>query len=170
MLYDGIELTNASVATNLAIESGNDLPAGSQSTGELFYKLGTNEGLYVFNGTEWIRANGTGGGASAGNGVSLVQVGDGAGGFLGIPAPAEADLVLTSNSVGLPTWEPAQVSGGTVTSVSVNGGTTGLSFTGGPITNQGTITADGCLAIKNGGTGAVRIIWGTGKSFPYAAS
>lgn len=42
---------------------------------------------------------------------------------------------------------------GTVTSVDVSGGTTGLSFTGGPVTTSGTITAGGVLGIANGGTG-----------------
>lgn len=43
---------------------------------------------------------------------------------------------------------------GTVTSVNVSGGTTGLSFSGGPITTSGTITMAGTLAVANGGTGA----------------
>lgn len=43
---------------------------------------------------------------------------------------------------------------GTVTSVAVSGGTTGLSTSGGPITSAGTITLAGTLAIANGGTGA----------------
>jgi hypothetical protein len=43
---------------------------------------------------------------------------------------------------------------GTVTSVSVSGGTTGLTVTGSPITSSGTITLGGTLAIINGGTGA----------------
>lgn len=44
--------------------------------------------------------------------------------------------------------------GGTVTSVDASGGTTGLSFTGGPVTNTGTLTVAGTLAIASGGTGA----------------
>ena len=44
---------------------------------------------------------------------------------------------------------------GTVTSVNASGGTTGLSFTGGPITTSGTLTLGGTLAIANGGTGAI---------------
>ena len=40
-----------------------------------------------------------------------------------------------------------------VTSVNVSGGTTGLLFSGGPITSTGTITASGTLAVANGGTG-----------------
>lgn len=42
---------------------------------------------------------------------------------------------------------------GTVTSVNVSGGTTGLTATGGPITTSGTITLGGTLAVTNGGTG-----------------
>ena len=43
--------------------------------------------------------------------------------------------------------------GGTVTSVDVSGGTTGLTYTGGPITTSGTITMAGVLGVANGGTG-----------------
>ena len=43
---------------------------------------------------------------------------------------------------------------GTVTSVALSGGTTGLTVTGSPITTTGTITLAGTLAVANGGTGA----------------
>lgn len=43
---------------------------------------------------------------------------------------------------------------GTVTSVAISGGTTGLSTTGGPVTAAGTITLTGTLGVANGGTGA----------------
>lgn len=42
---------------------------------------------------------------------------------------------------------------GTVTSVDVSGGTTGLTTSGGPVTGSGTITLAGTLAIANGGSG-----------------
>ena len=45
------------------------------------------------------------------------------------------------------------VGGGTVTSVNVSGGSTGLSFSGGPITTSGVITLSGTLDETNGGTG-----------------
>ena len=45
-------------------------------------------------------------------------------------------------------------SGGTVTSVDVAGGTTGFSFSGGPVTASGTLTMTGTLALANGGLGA----------------
>jgi len=44
--------------------------------------------------------------------------------------------------------------GGTVTSVAASGGTTGMTFTGSPITTSGTLTLGGTLAIANGGTGS----------------
>jgi len=44
--------------------------------------------------------------------------------------------------------------GGTVTSVDVSGGTTGLTTSGGPVTGSGTITLAGTLALANGGTGS----------------
>jgi hypothetical protein len=42
---------------------------------------------------------------------------------------------------------------GSVTSVAVSGGTTGLTTSGGPVTSAGTITLAGTLAVANGGTG-----------------
>jgi hypothetical protein len=42
---------------------------------------------------------------------------------------------------------------GTVTSVAISGGTTGLTTSGGPITTSGTITLAGTLVVGNGGTG-----------------
>jgi hypothetical protein len=47
----------------------------------------------------------------------------------------------------------AATNNGTVTSVDVSGGTTGLTFSGGPVTASGTITMAGTLGIGNGGTG-----------------
>lgn len=44
-------------------------------------------------------------------------------------------------------------SGATVTSVNASGGTTGLSFSGGPVTTSGTLTLAGTLGVANGGTG-----------------
>jgi hypothetical protein len=46
---------------------------------------------------------------------------------------------------------------GTVTSVDVSGGTTGLTFSGGPVIGAGTITMAGTLDVDNGGTGATSL-------------
>jgi hypothetical protein len=63
-----------------------------------------------------------------------------------------AGQVLTSAGVdATPTWTTPTT--GTVTSVEVTGGTTGMSFSGGPVTTSGTLTMSGTLAVANGGTG-----------------
>jgi hypothetical protein len=54
---------------------------------------------------------------------------------------------VSTSTLGIP--------GGTVTSVNASGGTTGLSFAGGPITTAGTLTLSGVLGSANGGAGAV---------------
>jgi hypothetical protein len=53
---------------------------------------------------------------------------------------------------------PAAQSLGSVTSINVSGGSTGLTATGGPITSSGTITLGGTLGIPSGGTGATTAI------------
>ena len=52
------------------------------------------------------------------------------------------------------TWAAIpSTAGGTVTSIDVSGGTTGLTSSGGPVTTTGTITLAGVLSVANGGTG-----------------
>lgn len=81
------------------------------------------------------------------------------------------DTTLTSavflSKVNPDVWVAPGASG--VTSINVSGGTTGLTFTGGPITTNGTITAGGTLGVANGGTGAATfgagdILFGNGTS------
>jgi hypothetical protein len=60
--------------------------------------------------------------------------------------------ILQMTALGVPSWTVANV--GTVTSIAVSGGTTGLTTSGGPITASGTITLEGTLEVDNGGTGA----------------
>jgi hypothetical protein len=59
---------------------------------------------------------------------------------------------------------------GTVTSVAVSGGTTGLTTSGGPVTGSGTITLAGTLAVANGGTGAATSGGALTNLGAYAAS
>lgn len=49
---------------------------------------------------------------------------------------------------------------GTVTSVNVSGGTTGLTTSGGPVVGAGTITLAGVLVVASGGTGASAMLAG----------
>ena len=64
---------------------------------------------------------------------------------------SEGQLLMVDAS-GFPVWGDADGTG-TVTSIDVSGGTTGLTFSGGPVTDAGTITMDGTLEADNGGTG-----------------
>lgn len=76
--------------------------------------------------------------------------------------PTNSVLVAQINGADSPVnfWTIGQDNGpgnpiiGTVYTVDVSPGTTGLTFTGGPVTSAGVITAGGILAVKNGGTGA----------------
>lgn len=80
--------------------------------------------------------------------------------------------VLTSNGASAPTWQSIAGSG-TVTSVDVSGGTTGLTTSGGPVTGSGTITLAGTLGAANGGTGATTLtgyVKGNGTSAMTASA
>lgn len=76
------------------------------------------------------------------------QTGAGATSF--VTAPTIASTVLQWSGSA---FQWASVGTGSVTSVDVSGGTTGLTTSGGPITGSGTITIDGTLITSNGGTG-----------------
>ena len=68
-------------------------------------------------------------------------------------------------------WAAAGV--GSVTSVDVSGGTTGLTTSGGPITTVGTITLGGTLNVPSGGTGATTLtgyVIGNGASAMTASA
>jgi hypothetical protein len=75
--------------------------------------------------------------------------------------PAAGELIFTTDTQRLYVGDGSTAGGiviggqnsGTVTSVDISGGTTGLSATGGPVTDSGTITLAGTLAVTNGGTG-----------------
>ena len=74
-----------------------------------------------------------------------IQIGAPTGGAQGVGTINATALYI--NGVGVGTGS------GSVTSVAVSGGTTGLTTSGGPITTSGTITLAGTLAVANGGTG-----------------
>lgn len=102
-----------------------------------------------------------------------------ANGGTGTATPA---LVAGTNVTITGTWPNQTINSsggggsGTVTSVAMSGGTTGLTTSGGPITTSGTITLAGTLAIANGGTNgsatptAGAISYGTGTAFAFTAA
>ena len=76
------------------------------------------------------------------------------------PTPLTAD---NDTSIATTAFVKAQgytTNTGTVTSVAVSGGTTGLTTSGGPITTSGTVTLAGTLAVANGGTGGSTVAAG----------
>lgn len=62
-------------------------------------------------------------------------------------------VISDGTNIGRGDTAPGVGGTGTVTSVNVSGGSTGLTFSGGPITSSGTITAGGTLGAAFGGTG-----------------
>ena len=81
-------------------------------------------------------------------------------------------VLIKASSVDYATAWLTLTGTGTVTSVDVDGGTTGLTFSGGPITAAGTITMAGTLDVANGGTGTISLtgyVKGNGVA-PFSAS
>lgn len=79
------------------------------------------------------------------NPASGLQVGSPTGGAQGAGTVNATGLFINGVAVG--------VGSGSVSSVNASGGTTGMSFSGGPVTTSGTLTLAGTLAVANGGTG-----------------
>ena len=69
----------------------------------------------------------------------------------------EIDTEFNNIATAIATKADSSGGGGTVTSVAISGGTTGITVTGSPITTTGTITLAGTLAIANGGTGSTTL-------------
>jgi hypothetical protein len=81
--------------------------------------------------------------------------------------------VSISNTSGGITISATPAAGGTVQSVDVSGGTTGLTTSGGPVTVTGTITLAGTLVPANGGTGATTLtgyVYGNGTGTMTAST
>jgi hypothetical protein len=83
---------------------------------------------------------------------------------------AAGDTLVTDGAGNL-SWVAGGGGGsGTVTSVNVSGGTTGLTFSGGAITTSGTITMAGTLSAANGGTGLTALGAGVSAALSNAAN
>jgi len=103
--------------------------------------------------------------STGGSGVTSVATGTG---LTGGPITSTGTISLDNTAVVAGSYTAANITvdaqgrltsaangsgAGTVTSVAVSGGTTGLTTSGGPITSSGTITLAGTLAVASGGTG-----------------
>lgn len=132
--------TNAAWTTSSA-GSVTSVDIDPQDTG--FHITGgpiTSSGILALSGVLKVSNGGTGGSDAehAINNLLPVQTGN-------------ATRFLTTDGTDVRWDVPA--GGGTVTSIQMSGGVTGITFTGGPITTNGTITLGGTLALLNGGTG-----------------
>ena len=181
----GTGSTTASGArTNLGLQIGTDIPAldGTGATGtwniDVLGSAGTitstlpvnkggtgsttaggaltNLGAYAASNPAGYTSNlGTVTNVSASGGANISVA-------TGSTTPVISQVPATSTQNGYMTSTYAAkldgiAAGASVTSVSVSGGSTGLTTTGGPITSNGTITLSGTLAIANGGTGLTSV-------------
>jgi hypothetical protein len=73
------------------------------------------------------------------------------------PGGSVGQVLIKASAVDYATAWLTLTGTGTVTSIDVSGGTTGLTFSGGPITAAGTITMAGVLDVDNGGTGTTTL-------------
>ena len=150
----GTGSTTASAArTALGVAIGSDVQAYDAGLDDISGLAVSNGNFIVGDGTNWVAESGATARTSLGLGSAATSnTGDfatAAQGALADTATQPGDNVSTlTNDAGYTT------NAGTVTSVALSGGTTGLTVTGSPITSSGTITLAGTLAIANGGTGS----------------
>ena len=131
--------TDGTVASWAAVTSAVTSFSGG-STG--LTPAGVTTGAITLGGVLSISNGGTGASTASGAINALVPVQAG-----------QSGKFLTTNGTTVQ-WSAAVPGTGTVTSVDVSGGTTGLTTSGGPIIGAGTITLAGTLNVANGGTGA----------------
>jgi trimeric autotransporter adhesin len=126
------------------------------ATGTAFTKLAIGASTFILTSTgtapQWsdpagisvnIATNVAGGGANQ----IVFNTASGTTSFITAPTVASTYLEWSGSAFQ---WSANPL--GTVTSVDVSGGTTGLTTSGGPVTTSGTITLAGTLAVANGGT------------------
>ena len=162
-------------ASTAATALNNLLPSQTSAASKYLQSDGTNANWDAVSlstaditGTLGV-ANGGTGQTSFTNGQLLI--GNSTGNTL-TPATLTAGSGVTiTNGSGAITVAFTGPGSGSVTSVDVSGGTTGLTTSGGPITSSGTVTLAGTLAVTNGGTSlatltANNVILGNGASAP----
>lgn len=141
--------------TSINLASSNVTLADTQyrSMGLVFTgALSANRSVTVPSGVGgmWIVRNNT---TDATGGPWTVTIQSAGGGTSVILVRSKSSIVYSDGTNITAVEINASVGSGSVTSVAVSGGTTGLTTSGGPITTSGTITLSGTLIPTNGGTG-----------------
>jgi hypothetical protein len=166
------DLLYASSSTTLAalsdVAAGNALLSGGVGADPAWGKIDlathVSGTLPVANGGSGLATTPTNGQLLIGNGTNYTLATLTAGS--GIAVTNGAGSISISATGG----------GGTVTSVNASGGTTGLTFSGGPITGSGTLTLGGTLAVASGGTNSAAtptagaIAYGTGTAYAFSSA
>ncbi|MBA3789541.1 helix-turn-helix domain-containing protein, partial [Patescibacteria group bacterium] len=124
--------TTANNWSALQTFNGGITTAGTVTFGSLNGPLQANAGVVSATSSIGVLYGGTG--ISSTPAYGNILVGNGSGGY----------TLTATSSLG--------IAAGGVTSVQASGGSTGLTFSGGPITSSGTLTLAGTLGIANGGT------------------
>jgi len=135
--YDGPSYTNVTNTRfynteDLAIATYSSNP-GVSSSSNSFYDCGTSNSSIYWSSASDLNS-------------SIADV------FNFVPGVGNDAVPPTKNLISNP-QQSSLPGSGTVTSVSASGGTTGLTFSGGPVTTVGTLTLGGTLGIGHGGTG-----------------
>jgi hypothetical protein len=158
-------------ATSTSALTTGTLPTASGGTGQTSY---TN-GQLLIGKTDGTLAKAS---LTAGTGISVT----GGDGTVTVTNSAPDQVVSITGGTNIsvtgtyPSFTVSASGGGTVTSVDVSGGTTGLTFSGGPVTAAGTITMAGTLAIANGGTNGTAaptaggVAFGTGTAYNFTSA
>ncbi len=151
---------NALTGNDLLIYDGTDQRWENRAASAITVGTATNLAGGLANQLAYQTAPGTTGFATVGTGLSL------SGGTLINSAPDQiVSLTGAGTTVVTGTYPNFTITSndqytGTVTSVAASGGTTGLTFSGSPITTSGTLTLGGTLGVANGGTGATSLTAG----------
>lgn len=115
-------------------------------------------------GGNWVVRNAT---TDATGGPWTVTIASGGGGS-NVVALRGRNIMIWSDGTNIRNVDENVASIGTVTSVGVSGGTTGLTASNSPVTTSGTITLGGVLNVASGGTNLTA--FGTGVSGALAAN
>lgn len=155
-------VTNPTTTPAISLALGAITPTSVAASGAVTGSnlSGSNTGDQTITLTGDVTGSGTGSFAATigANKVTYGKIQDASGvsKLLGSAASGAAitEITLGTNLSMSGSTLNAAVASGTVTSVNADGGTTGFSFTGGPVTSSGTLSMTGMLAVGAGGTNA----------------